>query len=56
MCDTSNNNLLNRFPLASEWSPSKKFQPFTEAELLGYIGILIAAGVHRQNNENLNDM
>ena len=31
-------------------------QPFTEAELLAFIGILIAAGVHKQNTENLDDM
>ena len=49
MYDAFNNDLLNRFPLASGRPPSKTFQPFTEAELLAFIGILIAAGVHRQN-------
>ena len=56
VCDAFNNDLVNRFPLAFRRPPSKTFQPFTEAELLAFIGILIAAGVHRQNKENLNDM
>ena len=47
---------MNRFPLAFRRPPSKTFQPFTKAELLAFIGILIAAGVHRQNKENLDDM
>ena len=47
---------MNRFPLAFRQPPSKTFQPFTEAELLAFIGILIAAGVHRQNKENLDNM
>ena len=51
-----NNNLLSRFPYSSGRPPSKTFQPFTEAELHAFIGILIAAGVHRQNNENLYDI
>ena len=54
--DAFNKDLLNRFPLASGRPPSKPFQPFTEAELHAFIDILIAAGVHRQNKENLNDM
>ena len=56
MCDAFNNDLLNRFPLAYGWPPSKTFQPFTEAELLVFTGILVAAGVHRQNKENLDEM
>ena len=56
VCDAFNNNLMNRFPLAFRRPPSKTFQPFTEAELLAIIGILIAAGVHRQNKENLDNM
>ena len=56
LCDAFNNDLINRFPLAFRRPPSKTFQPFTEAELLAFIGILIAAGVHRQNKENLDDM
>ena len=56
VCDAFNNDLMNRFSLASGRSPSKTFQPFTEAKLLAFIGILIAAGVHRQNKENLDDM
>ena len=56
VCDAFNNDLMNRFPLAFKRPPSKTFQPFTEAELLAFIGILIAAGVHRQNKENLDDM
>ena len=56
MCDVFNNDLLNRFSLALGRPPSKMFQPFTEAELLAFIGILIAAGVHKQNTENLGDM
>ena len=56
VCDAFNNDLMNRFPLASGRPPSKTFQPFTEAELLAFIGILIAAGVHRQNKENLDNM
>ena len=51
-----NNDLLNRFPLASGRPPSKTFEPLTEAELLAFIDILIAAGVHRQNKKNLNDL
>ena len=47
VCDAFNNDLMNRFPLAFRRPPSKTFQPFTEAELLAFIGILIAAGVHR---------
>ena len=56
MCDACNNDLMNRFPLASGRPPSKTFQPFSEAELLAFIGILIAAGVHRQNKKNLDDI
>ena len=56
VCDAFNNDLMNRFSLASGRSPSKTFQPFTEAKLLAFIGILIAARVHRQNKENLDDM
>ena len=51
-----NNDLMNRFPLASGRPPSKTFQSFTEAEMLTFIGIPISAGVHRQNKENLDDM
>ena len=51
-----NNDLMIRFPLASGWPLSKTFQPFTEAEMLAFIGVLIAAGVHRQNKGNLDDM
>ena len=47
---------MNTFPLASGRPPSKTFQPFSEAELLAFIGILIAAGVHKKNKENLDDM
>ena len=47
---------MNRFPLASGRPPSKTFQPFSEAELLAFIGILIATGVHKKNKENLDDM
>ena len=47
---------MNRFPPAFRRPPSKIFQPFTETELLAFIGILIAAGVHRQNKENLDNM
>ena len=56
MCDAFNDDLLNRFPLATRRPPSKTFQPSTEAELLALIGILIAGGVHRQNKKNLDDM
>ena len=56
VCVAFNSDLMNRFPLASGRPPSKTFQPFTEAELLAFIGILIAADVHRQNKENLDDM
>ena len=56
VCDAFNNDLINMFLFASGRPPSKTFQPFTEAELLPFIGILIAAGVHRQNKENLHDM
>ena len=56
MCDAFNNDLMNRFPFAFGRPPSKTFQPFSEAELLAFIGILIAAGVHRQNIKNLDDM
>ena len=55
MCDAFIYDLLNRFPLASGGPPSKTFPLFIEAELLAFIGNLIAAGVHRQNKENLND-
>ena len=51
-----NNDLMNRFPLASGRPLSKTFQPFTEAEMLAFIGVLIAAGEHRQNKGNLDDM
>ena len=43
--DTSNNDLINKFSLACGRPPSKTFQPFTEVDLLTFIGILIAAGV-----------
>ena len=56
VCDAFSNNLLSRFPHSSGRPPSKTFQPFTEAELHAFIGILIAAGVHRQNKKNLDDM
>ena len=56
VCDAFNNDLMNRFFLAFRRPPSKTFQPFAEAELLAFIGILIAAGVHRQNKENMDDM
>ena len=56
MCGAFNNDLINRFPLASGRPPSKTFQPFTKAGLLAFIGIFIAAGVHLQNKGNLNDM
>ena len=56
MYDAFNNDLMIRFPLASGRPLSKTFQPSTEAELLTFIGVLIAAGVHRQNKENLDDM
>ena len=56
MCDAFNSDLMNRFPLASGRPPSKTFKPFSEAELLAFIGILIAAGVHKKNKENLDDM
>ena len=56
VCDAFNSDLMNRFPLASGRPPSKTFQPFSEAELLAFIGILIAAGVHRKNKENLDYM
>ena len=44
------------FFLLSDRPPSKTFQLLTEAELLAFIGILIAAGVHRQNKESLDNM
>ena len=56
VCDAFNSDLMKRFPLASGRPPSKTFQLFSEAELLAFIGILIAAGVHRKNKENLDDM
>ena len=56
MCGAFNNDLMNRFSLASVWPPSKTFHSFTEAELLAFIGILIAAGGHRRNKESLDDM
>ena len=56
VCDAFNNDLMNMFPCASRRPPSKTFLPFTEVELLAFIGILIAACVHRQNKENLDDM
>jgi len=56
VCVAFYNDLMNMFPLVSEQPPSNTFQPFTEAELLAFISILIAAGVHRQNKENLDDM
>ena len=56
VCDAFNNDPMNRFPFASGRPPPKAFQPFTETELLTFFGILIAAGVHRQNKENLDDM
>ena len=54
--DAFNNDLMNRFSPASGRPLSKTFQPSTKAELLAFIGVLIAAGVHRQNKENLDDM
>ena len=48
--------LSTMIPLASGRPPLNTFQPFADAELLAFIGILIAAGVHRQNKENLDDM
>ena len=47
MCDALNNDLLNRFLLASKRSPSKTFQTFNEADLLAIIDILIVAGVRK---------
>ena len=56
VCDAFNYDLMNKFSLASGRPLSKTFQPSTEGELLAFIGVLIAAGVHRQNEENLDDM
>ena len=56
VCNALNNDLSNRFPHSSGRPPSKTFQPLIEAELHAFIGILIAACVHRQNKENLDDM
>ena len=56
VCHAFNNNLLRRFPHSFRRPPSKTLQPFTEAELHAFIGILIFAGVHRQSKENLDDM
>ena len=51
------------FPPASGRPPLQTFQPFNEAELLAFIGILIAAGVQRRSGrkriwikEDLDDM
>ena len=55
-CDAFNNDVINRFPFVSGRPPSKTFQPFSEAELLAFISILFAAGVHRRSKENLDDM
>lgn len=51
--DDFNNQLVQRFPNVSQWPPTKKFEEFTEIELDAFFGILIAAGVHRNNKENL---
>lgn len=56
VCDAFNNHLVQRFSNASGRPPLKTFEPFTEAELSAFFGILIAAGVHRNNKENLDDM
>ena len=47
---------MNRFLLAFGRPPSKTFQPLTEAELLAFFGILNAAGVHKQNKKNRDDL
>ncbi|KAM4028657.1 uncharacterized protein ACNLHF_023956 [Anomaloglossus baeobatrachus] len=56
VCDAYNNKLVQRFPDNSEWPPQKSFKQFTETELHAFLGILIAAGVHRDNKENLEEM
>ena len=56
VCDAFNNDLMNRFPIASGRPPSKTFRSFTEAELFAFTDILIGAGAHRQSKENLDDM
>lgn len=51
-----NNQLAQRFPDCSKRPPQKTFQPFSETELDAILGILIAAGVHRDNKQNVDDM
>ena len=54
--DAFNNQLVQKFLDATRRPPQKKFKAFTEAELDSFFGILIFAGVHRNNKENLKDM
>lgn len=57
VCDSYNNKLVQRFANNSSVTPKQKqFEPFTEQELEAFFGILIAAGVHRSNKENLEEM
>ncbi|CAJ0966351.1 unnamed protein product [Ranitomeya imitator] len=56
VCDAYNNELVQRFPDSSKRPPQKTFKQFTETELHAFLGILIAAGVHRANKENLEEM
>lgn len=56
VCEAYNNQLVQRFPDYSKRPPQKTVEPFTETELDVFLGILIAAGVHRDNKENLDDI
>ena len=56
VCDAYNNRLVQRFRDYSKRPPQKTFEAFSETELDAFLGILIVAGVHRNNKENLDDI
>lgn len=56
VCDAYNMSLIENFPNAARRPPPRTFTPFSSDELDAFLGILIAAGVHRNNKENLQDM
>lgn len=53
--DEWNRKLADKYPPPNTPSP-KVFIPFTEVELDAFLGVLIAAGVHRSNREHVSEM
>jgi Transposase IS4 len=56
VCAAFNKKLKEKYPDATKRPPPCGFVPFTALELDAFLGILIAAGVHRSNKEHLDEM